>query len=224
MKELSIFVDESGDLGTESRRYLVALVLHDQHESIESQVHRYSQALATAGLVPTTFHFGPLINGKDDYADMPIDIRKQYLSKFMVFAQHVPFAYTVFAYQKHEYEDSRQLTERIRRDITVFLFDNLSLFQGFDKVKLYYDGGQDALARVLDEALRYVISKEAFVEKDASTDRYMLLQVADFMCGLELEAIKFANREETATDKLFFAGEGNLKRAYLRKFKKNRIG
>lgn len=224
MKELSIFVDESGDLGSESRRYLVALVLHDQSNSIEGQVLRYNQALAAAGLAPVTFHFGPLINGKDEYAGLPTEVRKQYLSKFMVFAQHVPFSYTMLAYKKNEFKDSRQLTERIRRDITLFLFDNLSLFQGFDKVKLYYDGGQDALARVLDEALRYVISKEAFVEKDATTDRYMLLQIADYMCGLELEAIKFANREVTATDKLFFATEGNLKRAYLKKFKKNRIG
>lgn len=79
------------------------------------------------------------------------------------------------------------------------------------------------MAHVLDEALRYVISGDAFVEKDASTDRYLLLQIADFVCGLELERIKFENHEETATDRLFFVTGSNLKRAYLKKFNKNRI-
>lgn len=225
MSELSVFVDESGDLGTESRWYLVALVLHDQSDSVEEQIRSYHHALDMSNLLPITFHFGPLINGNEDYANLDVDVRKQYLSKFMVLAQHMPFRFQVLAYSKREFESSAKLIERIRRDITVMLFDNLELFQGFDKVKLYYDGGQDALARVLDEALRYVISSGALVEKDdATTGRYVLLQLADFMCGLELEALKFANGADTATDRRFFVSSGYLKRSFLKKFSKKRLG
>ena len=102
MKELSVFVDESGELGSESRRYLVALVLHDQADAVDSQVRRYYVALESSGLSAKTFHFGPLLNGHDEYEGLPLGVRKLYLAKFMVFAQHVPFGYTVFAYRKKE--------------------------------------------------------------------------------------------------------------------------
>ena len=34
MRELSVFVDESGDIGSESRYYLLALVFHDQADDL----------------------------------------------------------------------------------------------------------------------------------------------------------------------------------------------
>ena len=92
MKEVSVFVDESGDLGTESRRYLVCLVFHDQAESIEEQVHRYNNALPQSGLNPCVFHFGPLLNGHEAYEGLDISTRKRYLSKFMVVANDIAWS------------------------------------------------------------------------------------------------------------------------------------
>ena len=40
-KELSIFVDESGDRGGKARYYLLTLVFHDQAESITEAVTGY---------------------------------------------------------------------------------------------------------------------------------------------------------------------------------------
>ena len=37
-KELSIFVDESGDRGGKARYYLLTLVVHDQSEGIADKV------------------------------------------------------------------------------------------------------------------------------------------------------------------------------------------
>ena len=45
-KELSIFVDESGDRGGKARYYLLTLVFHDQADSIAEAVTGYEAKLA----------------------------------------------------------------------------------------------------------------------------------------------------------------------------------
>ena len=49
VKELSIFVDESGDRGGKARYYLLTLVFHDQAESITEAVTGYEARLAKEG-------------------------------------------------------------------------------------------------------------------------------------------------------------------------------
>ena len=62
-KELSIFVDESGDRGGKARYYLLTLVFHDQADSIAEAVTGYEAKLARADLPNIPFHSEPLMNG-----------------------------------------------------------------------------------------------------------------------------------------------------------------
>lgn len=66
-KELSIFVDESGDRGGKARYYLLTLVFHDQADSIAEAVTGYEAKLARADLPNILFHSEPLMNGHKDY-------------------------------------------------------------------------------------------------------------------------------------------------------------
>lgn len=59
-RELSIFVDESGDMAGVSRYYLVTLVLHDQANDIREKVRRYEESLSRADLPNIPFHSEPL--------------------------------------------------------------------------------------------------------------------------------------------------------------------
>lgn len=59
-KELSIFVDESGDRGGKARYYLLTLVFHDQAGSITEAVTGYEAKLARADLL--TFRFTPSLS------------------------------------------------------------------------------------------------------------------------------------------------------------------
>lgn len=45
MRELSIFVDESGSDGLSDRHYLLAVVMHDQSDSIANSIAAYEGAL-----------------------------------------------------------------------------------------------------------------------------------------------------------------------------------
>ena len=45
MRELSIFVDESGSDGLSDRHYLLTVVMHDQSENIAGSIAAYEGAL-----------------------------------------------------------------------------------------------------------------------------------------------------------------------------------
>ena len=65
-KELSIFVDESGDRGGKARYYPLVLVFHDQEGSIAEAVTGYEAKLVRADLPNIPFHSEPLMNGHKD--------------------------------------------------------------------------------------------------------------------------------------------------------------
>lgn len=75
-KELSIFVDESGDRGGKSRYYLIALVFHDQADEVTEQVAEYERRLDECGLPDIPFHSEPLLNGHKDYENLDLETRK----------------------------------------------------------------------------------------------------------------------------------------------------
>lgn len=50
VRELSVFVDESGNLGDDAKYYLLALALHDQSKDVFEHIGRYESTLAQRGL------------------------------------------------------------------------------------------------------------------------------------------------------------------------------
>ncbi len=95
-RDLSIFVDESGDRGGKARYYILALVVHDQSESIVEKVSRYEQSLVISDLPNIPFHSEPLLNGHGPYEGMPIAQRKKLLYSFNVMVQRLPVSYAAF--------------------------------------------------------------------------------------------------------------------------------
>lgn len=224
MRELSVFVDESGDAGSVSAYYLLALVFHEQAIDIKHCISMYEQSLAVRSLPNIPFHLGPLLNGNDAYRHMDIQERKKLLSAFVVFSEHAPFTYQVFAYKKAEFDASAaSLANRMKRDLVNFFFDRLDYLQSFDTIKLYYDGGQPLVQSALRGAVRYALARDAVTYRSAASHDYRLAQLADYLCGLELTALKYANDEQTTTDELFFGGKQSFKKNFLRKARRNRL-
>lgn len=112
----------------------------------------------------------------------------------------------------------------MKRDLIVFMFDNLGFFQSFDSIKVYYDNGQHVVTAALRGAIEYAISKEATIYRDASPQQYVLSQLADYVCGIELTALKYATGEQTNTDRLFFGDKTGFKKNWLKKIRKNELG
>ena len=92
MKELSIFVDESGDFGKFSENspfYIVSFVLHAQHNSISEQAANLNSALEELGLKNHTIHTAPLIRREQSYKNFDINLRRKIFYKLFCFTKHI---------------------------------------------------------------------------------------------------------------------------------------
>ena len=159
MRELSIFVDESGSDGLSDRHYLLTVVMHDQSENIANSIAAYEGALRAKGLPDIPFHASPLMNGKDQYSGLDLRTRKMMLGSFRVFFRHMPVKYHTFAYATKQFASLDKLAGAMRRDIVNFLFDNLAELQSYDMVKVYYDNGQRSIAESLHRAIEYALCR-----------------------------------------------------------------
>lgn len=99
----------------------------------------------------------------------------------------------------------------------------MDYLQHFDRVKIYYDNGQEMVTKALHDAVEYALAKEAIVYRDATPKDYRFLQVADYLCTLELEALKRAEGEASKTSLLFFGERRRFEKDFLRKLRKKRL-
>ena len=220
MLEISLFADESGESGTESKYYLLTLVFHEQDNSISRPIELYENDICTKGLPNIPLHTSPLMNGHDEYAGMDIQDRKRLLQAFFTMFQHLPIKYHTFSYRKSEFTSNAALEAMIKRDIVNLIFDNMSYLQGFDKAKIYYDDGQYVVTKALHDAVEYALSTNAIMYKDGSPKDYRLAQAADLICTIELTALKFEVKEASKTVDRFFGAYGSFKKNWLKKIRK----
>jgi hypothetical protein len=218
MKELSVFADESGDSSNQSKYYLLTLVFHDQDDDIAKNITRHVQAIKDAGLPEIPFHMSPLLNGRREYENIELDVRKQLMARFFTFVKLAPIRYKTFIYKKSEVSPGK-LVNKMKQDMINYAFANIEFFQQYDTVKVYYDRGQQMATNNLVAAMNFVLSKNVSEFKDGSPTQYMLAQAADLICGFELTAKKFDTHEQTVTDEIFFINVGNFKKNYLRKIR-----
>ena len=224
MSKLSIFADESGDKTNHTQYFILTLVLHDQNQSIAGDISTYEQSLANADIPNIPFHSEPLLNGHGDYEDLTLERRKKILTAFGSLVRFLPIKYKSFVYKRSHFDTIDKLAMRMKRDISSALSDNLEFFQSYDHVKIYYDNGQDIVKRALYESVESTLSKQAIIRKRTTMTEYRLAQVADYLCTIELAAVKYAARENGGTYDKFFGGVGAFKRNWLKQARRKAIG
>ena len=80
MKELSIFIDESGDFGSyepHSPFYIITMVFHEQKNPISAAIDKLEQELSYLGLERLCIHTGPIIRREEIYTSMDISTRRK---------------------------------------------------------------------------------------------------------------------------------------------------
>jgi hypothetical protein len=223
VREISVFADESGDKTEKTRYFLLTLVFHDQAASIAEQVAIYERSLATADLPNIPFHSEPLLNGHGDYRYLEPEQRKKLLSGFPALVRYLPVEYVTFVYKRREFTGPEKLAERMKRDIADFLWEHLGYFQEFDHVKVYYDNAQAIVKSALYNAVYDVLAKQAVVRRRTTMTEYRLSQVADFLCTIELAAVKYDAKEDGGTYDKFFGGVGTFKKNWLKQARRKRM-
>lgn len=218
MKELSIFVDESGDFGEYAKHspyYIVTMVFHEQSKDISGNIKELDNALKMLGYGDgQAIHTEPLIRREKPYQYFQPNERRAIFSKLFYFALNCDIKYKSFIFHKSEYENNFKLEARMARDISAFIRDNLAYFQGYEKVILYYDNGQHELNRILNTVLATQLT-DYDVRKVLPSD-YRLFQVADLICTLELLKIKAESGQLSKSEERMFHSKRELKKDFLK--------
>lgn len=215
MSDLGIFIDESGDVGSNSEFYLIALVFHNQGLPVDNQVAKLSEQLVFLGLASdAAIHSGPIVRKEEDWHAVDLADRRKAFSAMFRFIQHCSVSYKTLVVRKSECADRFALRGRLANEMGMFLRDNLAFFQGFDKVIVYYDNGQALVTDLINTVLSAYLSK-VDVRKIVPRD-YRLSQAADMLCTLELMGQKGGRSGLSRSEELFFGSRRALVKNFLK--------
>ena len=224
MKELSIFIDESGDFGEVKERpayYLVTFVFHDQDDNIEPQVSKLEESVRTAGFDVDYIHTGPVIRREDVFGRYTIDERRKLLYKMLNFVNSCPISYLTVIVDRKEATDKIALSGKLAKAINLSMSQHQEFFGGYEKIIVYYDNGQTELSAILNAVFSIQFSNVEF--RKAEPQKYRLLQAADFICSMELLKIKRDEKRLGRSEEQFFYKPQELKKTFLKSIEKKKL-
>ncbi len=224
MKELSIFIDESGDFGEYNRispYYIVTMVLHDQNNSIDNCLDSLEQELSYLGYPNHCLHAGPIIRMEAEFKNESIIIRRKLLMKLMGFIRKIKIKHKSFYIEKRYVEDITDATGKLSKLIGEWVKNNYETLLDYDTVKIYYDNGQVELSRILASVFNVLLP--SVITKKVIPSDYRIFQVADFICTMKLIELKIENHAMSVQEQRFFGGEDGIRKKYLKDLKKYEI-
>ena len=223
-KVLSIFIDESGDFGkveSHSDRYVVGLVFHDQDDDLIPYIENFQSHLKNLGHAQHAVHTAPLIRREDYYKDDLMEERIKLFSSLFNCARKMPIQYAHILIRKRECRDFMQLNSKLSKELGAVISDNADFFDRYDSVVIYYDNGQTDLTKIINSVFSSRITK-VDVRKVRPVD-YLLFQVADLVCTMELLADKLNDKSFTKSELDFFKTHRDYKKNYLKWLRKKHL-
>ena len=224
MKEISIFIDESGDFVEVKERpayYLVTFVFHNQDNNIEQQVAKLEESTRIAGFDVEYIHTGPVIRREEVFARYSIDERRKLLYKMLNFVNSCPISYMTVSVDRKEAVDKVSLSGKLAKAINAAMSGHQDFFADFDKIIVYYDNGQSELSTILNAVFAIQFSNVEF--RKAEPQKYRLLQAADFICTMELLKIKRNEKRLSRSEEKFFYKPKELKKTFLKSIEKKKL-
>lgn len=221
MKELSIFIDESGDFGAYSPHspfYIITMIFHDQAENIQPAVAKLNQELAYLDLDNLCIHTGPIIRKEEIYFSMPIDVRRRIFNKMVAFIRQIDIRYKCFYIHKKHLPDVVESAGKLSKQISIFLRNHYEEFLSFDDVKIYYDNGQVEVSKIISSVFNALLPNPIF--RKVLPSEYKLFQAADLLCTMELIRLKLDNNSFTKSEMIFFGNLRDLRKNYLKPLQK----
>ncbi len=221
MKELSIFIDESGDFGEyaiHSPYYIITMIFHDQSDDINPSISKLNQELFYLQLDDLCIHTGPIIRKEEIYRNMNITERRRIFNKMVAFIRQINIRYKCFYIEKKHIDDIVEATGKLSKQISQFVRDNYEEFLSFDDVKLYYDNGQVEVSKILSSVFNALLPNPIF--RKVMPTEYKLFQVADLLCTMELVRLKMENNLFSKSEMAFFGNIRDLKKNYLKPLSK----
>lgn len=224
MRELSIFIDESGDFGEydfHSPYYIISMVFHDQAIDLTEELKKLEQKLSYMGLENHCIHAGPIIRQEEEFRLFDFEKRMKILKCLMSFVRHADVKYESFYIEKKHITDNVEAAGKLSKEISRFVKEHYEFFIGFDKVKIYYDNGQVEVNKILSAVFHVLLDNVEF--RKVFPSDYRLFQVADLVCTLKLASLKMDMHTLSKSEKKFFESERVLKKNYLKPIAEKRF-
>jgi len=223
LRELSIFIDESGDFGPYEKHspfYVLSLVFHDQDADIEAHLDKIHDALTDRGFPRDhAIHTGPLIRREQDYRWMELGERRALFRVLVDFVRHCRVQHLSWVFSKRDLGTTDRLITAMSRDLGAFIRENYAYFSSWERVVVYYDNGQKEITNLVNSVLSALLGS-AEVRKVEPAD-YSLFQAADLCCTLALLEAKIASIGLSSSERDFFStkrdsAERSLRRGYFK--------
>lgn len=217
MRELSIFIDESGDFGEYSYHspwYIVSMVFHDQENSIEEPMVYLERELARLGLQNHCIHTGPIIRKEEEYLNMDYFERRKIFNKMVTFVRQSKIKFKSFYIEKKHIEDMVDASGKLSKQIANFIREHYDYFLSYDLIKVYYDNGQVELSKILSTLFNAFLPRVEF--RKVTPSDYRLFQVADMICTFQLIKLKIEEHKFSKSEQKFFGNINDLKRNYIK--------
>ena len=225
MRNLSIFVDESGDFGAYSNHspyYIITMLFHDQDKDINPMIKKLDEEIQSLGYEKDfVIHTAPLIGKEEMFNAVMPNERRALFTKLFYFVLKSDIQYKTFVFEKKQFENTLKLEGRMAKEMSQFIRSNLEFFQTFDNVILYYDNGQHELNRILNAVLTTELSHYD-IRKVLPKD-YKLFQAADLICTLQLLALKRERKELSNSELLLFHNERELNKQFIKPIMKKKF-
>ena len=162
MKQLSVFIDESGDFSfgnQSSDYYLITLVFHDQDNAIDNLIKNLDEKIHHIDPNISSIHTSPVIRQKDEYSELSLDDRRNILYAFQHFVRKLPVKYHTISIKKKECRHHDDLVARLSKELNKFALYNIDFFNSFDQIIVYYDNGQHEIKNILNTCIKALLDK-----------------------------------------------------------------
>lgn len=107
-----------------------------------------------------------------------------------------------------------ELFTLLAREFSKFIRDNLEWLQSYDEIIVYYDNGQIELSIILNAIFNTLLFNVKF--RNAKPVEYKLLQIANFICSIELLKLKYDNKHLSKFEEMFFYKPQELKKSFIK--------
>lgn len=231
MRELSIFIDESGDFGPFEKHspfYVLSLVFHDQSDDITGHLDKIHEALVVRRLpADHAIHTGPLIRREQDYRWLDMSSRRSILRVLVDFVRTCEMTHHSWVFSKRELGDSDQLVSRMSRELGALTREQYGYFGEWDRIVIYYDNGQKEITNLVNSVFNAHLTNVE-LRKVVPAD-YSLFQAADLCCTLALLRQKIETVGLSSSESDFFStprdsAERALKKGYFKTLDRKRFG
>ncbi|MBO4667693.1 MAG: hypothetical protein J5666_06200, partial [Bacilli bacterium] len=219
-RTLSIFIDESGDLGnynTVTEYYILSFVFHDQRNDLSGHIDRLNNSLFVYSKDPFAIHTAPLIRREEMYQGMLPKDRRNIFTKLFFFSLNANINYKCFVFSKKNYQSTDTLLKHIMIELHDFFISKKEWLDKYDEIIVYYDNGQLPIKYAVT-SLFALLFKSYEMRKVLPVD-YRLFQTADMICTMYVMDAKYRNHPMSNSEKIIFNSKYDFYHDFFNPFK-----